>query len=237
MPASEWVPFATAAIGVGGTMSVAIFNIVSTARRDRKQREHDAQLRAEQWDRDSQIRIAEVEESRATRQQERLAEAIVSYGEAVKNQSRICALLGANAGLTHYSLEKIDPDEAEKLLAQYERDRTIEFERLLLFADADLQRQARAWAKAVRKASAIREGLSVVPAEQFADLMNAASSSRDQFYACARSAVGVTTPLDPTPRHDLNTPGILPAAARDTPGVVPTAALPPSRRPWPRLSR
>lgn len=206
MPA-DWV---TAAIGVGGTVTVAISTMVFTAFRDGKQRRTDSEIRAEQWERDAQIRIEEVNESRATRQEQRLADAIVSFGEAVKNQSRVCAQLGANVGLTHFSLEKIDPDKAEKLLAQYERERTVQFERLLLFADADLHQRARAWAKAIRKATAIRRGLDAISAEEFADLMNAASTRRDEFYRCARNAIGVTSPLDPTPQHNLTMPGILP---------------------------
>ncbi|WP_100492715.1 hypothetical protein [Mycobacteroides abscessus] len=192
----DWI---TAAIGVGGTVTVAISTMVFTAFRDGKQR-----------DREAQIRIDEINESRATRQEQRLADAILSFGEAVKNQSRVCALLGANVGLTHYSTEKIDPDEAEKLLALYERERTVQFERLLLFADADLQKRARAWSTAVREATVIRRGLTAISAEQFADRMNAASTCRDQFYECARKAIGVTTALDPTPQHGLDTPGVLP---------------------------
>lgn len=212
VPAGEWV---TAAIGVGGTVTVAISTMVFTAFRDGRQRRTDSRIRADHWERDAAIRIEEMEESRATRQEQRLADAIVSFGEAVKNQSRVCALLAAHVGLKHYSTEKIDPAEAEALLALYERERTVEFERLLLFADADLQKRARAWSTAVKEATAIRGGLSVVSPETFAHMMNAASTCRDQFYECARKAIGVTSELDPTPQHDLDTPGVLPQRQPD----------------------
>lgn len=207
MPA-DWV---TAAIGVGGTVTVAISTMVFTAFRDGKQRRTDSEIRAEQWDRDAEIRTREVEEASATRQEERLADAIVTFAAALKNLSRVSAQLSANAGLTRYSTEKIDPDEAEKLLSQYESERTVQFERLLLFADADLQSRARAWSQAVQKTIPIRHGLGAIPAEQFADLMTASGARRHEFYECARKAIGVNGAIDPMPPHDLTTPGVLPA--------------------------
>jgi hypothetical protein len=192
-------------------MSVAIFSIASTARRDKKQRQHDAQMREEQWERDAGIRIEEIKESQATRQEQRLADAIVSYASALKSQSRVCAMLAANNGLTYFSRETIDPDEAKKLLSLHEGERAIQFERLLLFAGDDLQERARAWQKEVWSATAIQHGLSAMPAAQYAETMTAAGARRAEFYESARKAIGVTGAVHPMPVHDLHTPGVLPA--------------------------
>lgn len=210
MQAVLWVPVLTSVFGVGGTVSVAMFSIRATSRRDDTQRTHDSEIRSAQWTRDAEIRMDQLREASAARQEERLAEAVLAYAAAMKNQTRVCARLAANHGIARFSRETIEPMEAEKLIALYEDERAIHFERLLLFANADLQRKARNWQAAVWAATDIKHGLDAAPGATFSNRMKSAAEARDEFYGCARAALGVAGSLEPTPPHAADTPGVLP---------------------------
>lgn len=106
--------------GVGGTVSVAMFSIRATSRGDDTQRIHDSEIRTAQWTHDAKIRMDQLREASAARQEERLPEAVLAYAAAMKNQTRVCARLAANHGITRFSHGTIEPMEAEKLIAQYE---------------------------------------------------------------------------------------------------------------------
>lgn len=191
------------------------------SRREARQREYDAYVRTNQWDRDTKIRDqqwerdTEIRERQASkefaeRHEARLADAVLAFAVTVKNQVRVSARLATTYGITTYSRESVEPDEGARLLAVYEDERAVQFERLLLLADSELQERARNWQEAAWAVTQIKQGLTDISADVFAEMMSTTALRRDAFYNCARKALGIPGQVAPTPQHDIRTPGVIP---------------------------
>ena len=161
MDASPWIGLVGVALGAG-------MSYVASALTERSRLRHETSAR---WE-------------------ARLVDAIASYSSALKMQSRICLRI-AGSYWPPMTTNPIDPQDGRRALAEYEDERSAEFERLLLLADESVVAAARAWQEAVWALHPIQNGPEVMGRERFEAQLRVAALRRDAFYAGARAQLGV----------------------------------------------
>jgi hypothetical protein len=134
----------------------------------------------------------------AVRWEGRLVEALAEYAAALKMQSRMCLRISGGYW-PDMTTNPIDRTEGAQLIARFEDERSVHFERLLLLADAEVIKSARAWQEAVWALHVIQNGPAAIDQTRFKGALQRAADLRNEYYATARGTLGVSGSLDPAP--------------------------------------
>jgi hypothetical protein len=129
----------------------------------------------------------------SVRWDERRLAAYFDYGNAVKEEVRICLRLAANL-YPKVRTVSIDPSEGRAALARAEDRRSNLFEGLLLLGDKETVAAARAWQGAVWELHYLVEPGQASENEFLAGFKQC-GTARDNFYIAARRDLGITTDL------------------------------------------
>ncbi|WP_422745392.1 hypothetical protein ACN27E_24205 [Mycobacterium sp. WMMD1722] len=128
----------------------------------------------------------------------RVVEALVAYAAALKMQSRMCLRISGSYWPTMTS-NPIAAHEGAIEIAEYEDERSVQFEKVLLLAGPEVVAKARNWQESVWALHTIQDGPSSISKDDFDKRLDKARRCRDEFYNSVRTELGLELlPSTPT---------------------------------------